>query len=53
METELTIIIVTIWNENDLWIAAIDGGWWVGHGKTKEAAIKSAIKAFETEMEKL
>lgn len=34
------------------WIAKINGGWWFGSGKTKKAAINSALRTLKNEIEK-
>ena len=31
------------------WVAEIAGGWWVGHGKTRESAIKTATNNYHNE----
>jgi len=36
-------------NGKYLFTAEICGGWWIGHGKTKEAAIKQAVRQFKKE----
>jgi hypothetical protein len=36
----------------DKWQAMIMGGWWVGFGRTRAAAIKNAKKAYRNEQER-
>lgn len=33
------------------WTAQISFGWWIGHGKTREAAISDVVKKYYAEME--
>jgi hypothetical protein len=49
----MKIIIQTQKQENNSYVAMIDGGWWITYGKTKEQAIKAVIKRMEDELEHL
>lgn len=32
------------------WVAEIEGGWWMGTGRTRQAAIDAATRALENEL---
>jgi hypothetical protein len=46
-----TIIPILVYGQKGNYVAEIAGGWWIGHGATKEAAVKNAVLAYENESE--
>ena len=45
----IAIIEGRTYRAGDHYVATIEGGWWVGRGKTAQEAIKKAIDAYALE----
>ena len=46
-----TVVHGDIFKDGEEYTAVIAGGWWIGRGKTREAAIQAVIKVWNDEME--
>jgi hypothetical protein len=49
-EENVEITVTKIWNEGDHYSAELFGGWFIGHGKTIQAAIDTAVNEYVTQI---